>query len=89
MVAVIGSRGEDRVEVDGRDAQLLQVVEMFCDAQKVAALEAMDSGCRVAWLQVQSCLGNAVALGKAIGEDLVKDGVLYPVGSVHGWRILV
>ena len=41
VVAVVRGRGEDRVQVERRDAQVAQVVEVLGDAQQVAALEAV------------------------------------------------
>ncbi len=81
MIAVIGGGHEDWVEVDGGDAQVLQVVELFDHTLQVTALEAEAGGGRFPWLNVGG-LFNRLRFGKAVGKDLVKNGVLDPVRGV-------
>ena len=81
VVAMVAPRGEDRVEVDRRDAEVGEVVEPFRHAVEVAPLVAVHGGRRVPRLQPRG-LRHAPAAGEAIGEDLVEDGVLDPVGRV-------
>src|SRR5690606_3318983 len=82
VIAVVGGRGEDGVEVDGVDAQRLEVIELLDDAEQIAALEAVVRRRRVPRLQVL-WLGYVGTCGKAVGEDLVKDGVFDPLGGVN------
>jgi hypothetical protein len=62
---------------------LLDVVEVLDDAEQVAALVALDSRRAIPGLQVVRLL-DLVALCEAVGEDLVEDGVLDPVGGMDG-----
>ena len=46
VVTVVGRRGEDGIQVQRRDAELAQVVEMLGDAQQIAAFETGTRGRR-------------------------------------------
>ena len=53
VVTMIGRGGKDRREVESGYAQLLQVVEVLCDPQEVAALEPVYCWSRVPSLEVE------------------------------------
>ena len=50
VIAMVGRRCKDRVQVDGIDAKFLQVVKLIDDAAQVTALEALAprAGCPTA-----------------------------------------
>ena len=89
MVAVIGRRGKDRVEVNGSDPQVFQVIQFFGYAIQVAAFKAILGWGRVPGFEAQAWHPFAppnyggVAAGEAVGKDLVENGVLYPVRCGH------
>ena len=92
VVPMIRGRGEDRVQADGVDPQVDQVVEMLGDPQQVAALEAVPRRRIVPRLQVTG-LVYARAPRESVREDLVDDRVSYPrrgivVGGYQGSPIL-
>jgi hypothetical protein len=76
-------RLEDGIQVNGGDAQVEQVIEFLDDAAQIAALEVVNGGRRAPGLDVDRVVGW-VAVGEAVGENLVEDGVLYPVRDSHG-----
>jgi hypothetical protein len=47
VVAVVRRRGEDRVQVDRVDAEILEVVEVLDHAEQVATLEPKERRRRV------------------------------------------
>ena len=51
VVAVVRGGGEDRVEVERRDPERLQVVEPIDDAEEIAALESRGGRRRIPRLQ--------------------------------------
>ena len=81
VVAVVRGGGEDRVEVEGVHAEVLQVVELLGDAEEVAPLEAVGGRRGVPGLEVRGP-GEALAPREAVGEDLVEDGVADPGGCL-------
>jgi hypothetical protein len=84
VVAVVGRGGKDGVQVEGRDAQVVQIVEIVDDAVEVAALKSLFLGGSAPWLEINLLLVRDLpAPGKAVGKDLVEDGVLCPVGGIH------
>lgn len=82
VVAVVGSGLEDGVEIDGVDPQVLQIVQALQHAQQVAPFEAVHRRFGVPGLQITR-FGERRAERKAVGKDLVKDGVFYPVGRLE------
>ena len=82
VIPMVGRALEDGAQVERVHAQVLQVVQLLGHAQQVAALKAVVGGLVVPWLQVGR-LVDALALGKAIREDLIEDGVFDPVGSLN------
>ncbi|MNL28997.1 hypothetical protein D3C87_1506680 [compost metagenome] len=80
VVLVVAAAGEDRVEVEGVDAQLLEVGELLGHPVQVAAHEVVE-GRRGAPGRDPLGIVGAIAVGEALGEDLVEDGVLGPVGG--------
>jgi hypothetical protein len=57
----------------------LQVIQLLGHADQVAAFEAKRVGRRVPIFQIQAVTAQLFALRKAIGKDLVKHRVFYPV----------
>ena len=80
VVAVVGRRLKDGVEVDSGDPQFLQIAQSLSHAQQIAPFEAVGRRRTVPRLQVRR-LGNPLTAGKAIGKDLVEDSVFDPVGG--------
>ena len=81
MIAMVGRRSEDRVEVDRCDPELGQPIEVLNNAEKVAALVSMERRRSVPRLEVDG-FAHTVRLGETVGEDLIEDGVLHPARSV-------
>ena len=93
VVVVIALRLKDRVQVDDRDAEVLEVVELLLEALEIAAAEIGGNDLlRVGVLVVARIilpagmedrallLDDGVSLAReAVREDLVHDGVLEPV----------
>ena len=100
VVVVVALRLEDRVEIDGVDAEFLEIRQLRLDAPEIAAEEIIgDDFLRiwvlvVAWIVLPGGMIDRAALldkliaypAETIGEDLVHDGVLEPV---RGLRALV
>ncbi len=78
---MIGRGLEDGAEVEGGNAQVLQVVEVLDDADQVAPFEAMLGRRAVPRLQVGR-LGYPLASGEPVGKDLVEDGIADPFGRI-------
>ena len=85
VVAMVRRRLEDRREIDRRDTELVEVVEVLDHAQQVAALEAMVGRWCVPRLE-RPRLRHARTRGEPVGEDLVEDGIADPVRRLdrHG-----
>ncbi len=83
VIAMIGGRGEHGVQVERRDAETLQAIEVLDDPVEVAALEAADRRRSVPGLELTGSRHAATA-SKPVGEDLVEDGVAHPGWSVDG-----
>jgi hypothetical protein len=84
VVAVVGRRRKDGVQVEGRHPQVVEVIEGVNDAVEVSALEALLLGRTSPGLEGHVLLVlDLPAAGEAVGKDLVEDGVLDPVGSQH------
>ena len=81
VVAMVGSRLKDRVEVDGIDPQVLQVVQFFIDTQKVSTFETLYCWGRVPWFHVIR-LDNFLTMRKAVRENLVKNCIFNPLRGV-------
>ena len=82
VIAMVRARAEDRVEIDGVDPQVGQVIQPLDHAQQIAALVGVAGGRGAPRLQVGR-LGHVVRLGKAIGRDLIEDSVPNPVGCLN------
>ena len=39
MVTVVGSRGENRIQIEGGDAQIFEIIQLFCDAARSPPLK--------------------------------------------------
>ena len=114
IVLVVGWRLKDRVEVDGSDAQVFEVIQLVQHTLQVAAVEVLapDEVARTARvarvadrlvpvrlvgaedaaaLIVERRAGRGViggvAIAEAVGEDLVEDGVLDPIGGGVVWIV--
>ena len=81
VIAMVRPRPEDRVEVDGVDPQVGQVVQVFGHAEQIAALVAVRRGRRAPRLQAAR-LWHRVRFGETIRENLVENGVLDPFGGL-------
>ncbi len=91
VIAVVGGRGKDRVQVDGVDAQRLKIIEAIHDAEQVAALKALLLRRCAPRLELETrAVDKARAARKAVGIDLVEDSVFDPVGRLkrHTVRFL-
>src|SRR5690554_5565763 len=83
VVAVVGARREDRVQVDRVAPEVLDVRKAFDNAGKVPAEEVL-SGRRGAPRFDTRRIVRGVTVAEPVGEDLVEDRVVYPVGDRHG-----
>src|SRR5215203_498958 len=81
VIAVIAGGLENGIEVECGDAEVSEVVEVFDDSEEVAALVAVGGGIAVPSLQPAG-FREAVALGEAVGEDLIEDCVPHPFRRV-------
>src|SRR5450759_864029 len=54
VIAVIRRRRKNRIEVDGGNAQVLQVIQMRGYAEQIAALETVSRRWRVPRLKIQA-----------------------------------
>ena len=93
IVFMVGKGGEDRVQVEGIDAQVSQVIQMLGDARQIAAVKndtgvlilrrgaAPGQGLRTltaVLIIFRARVVGGVAIGKAVREDLVKNALLHP-----------
>ena len=82
VVPVSGWREENWIQVDGIDAQILQVLNAVNDATKIAALEQVNGR----WSTPTLYVGRIIlflAIFKSIWKNLVKNTVLDPGGYCH------
>ncbi len=77
VVAMVGGRLEDGIEVQRGDPEVAEVVEPLGDAHQVATLEAVAGGGSVPRLQAVR-LAHLLGPGEAVREDLIEDGVSHP-----------
>src|SRR5262245_10774583 len=68
---------KDRTEIECVYAEVGQIVEVLDNAHQVAALEAMRGWWSLPGFQIVWFL-DAGALGKPIGKNLIKNGILHP-----------
>ena len=80
MIAMVRGGLKNRIQVKSGYAQVLQLIQVLGNPDQVAAFEAMQCWRRFPRLEV-SWLGDRFAAGKAVGEDLVEDGMLDPIGG--------
>ncbi len=71
VITMIGSRSKDRVEVQRRDSQILQVIEILGDPIQIAAFETVMRGRRVP--RFKTDIRQTVAACKTIGKNLIED----------------
>ena len=81
MVTVVG-RGENRIQIEGGDAQIFEIIQLFCDAVQVAALKPCTVGGVSHGSNSRFPAGLRV-LFKTIRKNLIKNRVLYPVWRCH------
>lgn len=77
VVAVVGRGGKDGIEPDGVYPQFLQVPDALPYPLQVAAEETCPAGSCSPGLYSRRVVGR-VPVGKAVGENLVENGVPYP-----------
>ena len=77
VVAMVRGGREDRVQIEGVDPEIGQLVESLGHAEQITALVAGVGRWRVPWLQ-RPWLGDPLARGEPIRKDLVEDGVADP-----------
>ena len=83
VVAVIGRRTEDRVEVESGDAELLQMIEPLDHAVEITPLKPHTIRRRAPGLQRQApLLGHAATAAEAIGKDLAHHRIGHPGGRI-------
>jgi hypothetical protein len=82
VVAVVARRREDRVQVDGRDAQVGQVVEAVDEPQQVAPLVAVHRRRRRPRLE-PTRLRHAPTAGEPIREHLVEHRMPNPIRGIE------
>ena len=82
VVAVIGRREEDRVQINCIDAKIKQIIQFCQDALDISPLETFLRGRAAPALDICRVIIGA-AIGKTIGKDLVKNGVLNPKWNAH------
>ena len=78
--------GENRIQVNRRDAQSLQIVQFVRYAMQIAALIPLLFGRRAPRLEGEAArMNHAGTAGKAIWKNLIKHGVFRPFrrGDVH------
>ena len=89
VIAMVGRCREDRVQIERIDTQRLEIVQLLDNAVQIAALEALLLGRGTPRLE-----GNArhwrplLPTGEAIREDLIENGILYPVRGMKGHSVL-
>src|SRR5581483_12100544 len=74
---------KDWAKINRGDAEFFEMVEMFDHANQIAGFETVCGRRRVPRFDVMRFFDRA-ALGETVGKDLIKDGVLDPVGSGNG-----
>jgi hypothetical protein len=84
VIAMVGGRRKDGGEVQGRDAQLFEIVELVDHAIQIAPLKSIVRGWAAPLLKLEprQVLG-ARTTRKTIGKNLIKHRVLDPVGRMH------
>ena len=103
IVAVIGIRGKNRVEVERVDPQALEIVQMGFNPRQVAAIKrhqpllsgsSFAPGEGLASVPITRVCGfnwivTRVTVGKSIGKNLVKNGLFEPRNRLKPCQNLV
>ena len=97
IVFMVGGRNEQRIEINSLYAQILQIVEFFSDPLQIAAVETADVEfvgifiplgyalrvpARVVIFVVLHVV-RGVAVAETVGENLIENGALSPVGNLE------
>jgi hypothetical protein len=83
VIAVVAPRREDRIEVDRRDPEVIQVIQLLADSPQIPTLKPGESGRGPPWLDIRGIV-RWIAVGKAIRKDLIENRVLDPGRGWHG-----
>jgi hypothetical protein len=90
VIAVVAGALEDGGEVDGVDAQPLNVIEVVNHPVEITTFVTLRCRRRVPGFEVGG-FDQAGAFGEAVGENLVEDGILDPIrrfDGEHGLAVL-
>ena len=79
---MVGRGEENGVEIEGVHAEIEEVIEFLDDAAQVAAHEIIEGRFCAPFRDVGGIIAW-VGVGETVGENLVEDCVLYPVGDGH------
>jgi hypothetical protein len=84
VIAVIGSGGKNRVEIEGIDAQLLEIIQLIHDPMEVSPLKALLLRRAAPGLKPNSSrMPGPGTPGKTIRKNLIKDGIFCPGRGVY------
>src|ERR1041384_4957828 len=78
MITMVGGRGKDRVEIESRDPQGFQVIQVLRNPKQIAALETIWRGGRIPGLEGQISGRITCTFCKTVWKDLIKVHVILP-----------
>src|SRR5688572_8756353 len=84
VVAVIGGGGKDGVEIEGVDAQLLEIIQLIHDPVEVSPLKPLLLRWAAPGFKLKSSrMPSPGAPGKTVRKNLIKDGIFCPGRGIY------
>ena len=79
IVFVVAWRLKNRREIQSRNAQIMKIGQTFGDAFEVAAVDVIEACFLIVTPRDQTVFfGRSLCPAKAVGHDLIPDGMFYP-----------
>jgi hypothetical protein len=88
VIAVIGGGGKNGVEIEGIDAQLLEIIQLVHDSMEVSSLKSLFLGRAAPGLKLKpSRMSGSGTPGKTVWKNLIKDGIFCPGRGIYSHRL--
>jgi hypothetical protein len=84
VVAVIGGGGKNGIEIEGIDAQFLEIIQLIHDSMEVSPLKPLFLGRAAPRLKLKpSRVPGPGTPGETVRKNLIKDSILCPGRGVY------